>query len=126
MNNFSLLPVNISSMFTGDIAAKPHLGAALSVVMMLLMCAAILIDNYVIKATTRWNVRVSGMNKMNKVSANIVMTCVIIWLLIPLVATIIYSVFDNWTASFRTDFRSEIMRRSSATPPSSKRSTRQF
>ncbi len=57
MNNFSLLPVNISSMFTGDIAAKPHLGAALSVVMMLLMCAAILIDNYVIKATTRWNVR---------------------------------------------------------------------
>lgn len=57
MNNFSLLPVNISSMFTGDIASKPHLGAALSVVMMLLMCAAILIDNYVIKATTRWNVR---------------------------------------------------------------------
>jgi putative spermidine/putrescine transport system permease protein len=57
MNNFSLLPVNISAMFTGDIASKPHLGAALSVVMMFLMCAAILIDNYVIKATTRWNVR---------------------------------------------------------------------
>ena len=57
MNNFSLLPVNISAMFTGDIASKPHLGAALSVVMMLLMCAAILIDNYIIKATTRWNAR---------------------------------------------------------------------
>ncbi len=57
MNNFSLLPVNISAMFTGDIASKPHLGAALSVVMMFLMCTAILIDNYVIKATTRWNVR---------------------------------------------------------------------
>ena len=40
---------------------------------------------------------VSDMNKWTKVSANIVMTCVIIWLLIPLVATIIYSLFEDWT-----------------------------
>lgn len=57
MNNFSLLPINISSMFTGDIKAKPYLGAALSVVMMILMCIAILINNYVVKKTTRWNAR---------------------------------------------------------------------
>lgn len=37
------------------------------------------------------------MNKWSKHSARIVMTLVIIWLLIPLIATIIYSVFENWT-----------------------------
>ena len=37
------------------------------------------------------------MNKMSKISANIVMTCVILWLLVPLAATVIYSIFDNWT-----------------------------
>ena len=57
MNNFSLLPINISAAFTGDIAAKPALGAALSVIMMILMCAVILIDNYIVKVTTRWKVR---------------------------------------------------------------------
>lgn len=57
MNNFSLLPVAVSSMFTGDIKAKPYLGAALSVIMMLLMCAAILINNFVVKKTTRWKTR---------------------------------------------------------------------
>ena len=57
MNNFSLLPINISAAFTGDIAAKPALGAALSVIMMLLMFVVILIDNYIIKVTTRWKVR---------------------------------------------------------------------
>ena len=35
--------------------------------------------------------------KRSKASANIVMTIVIIWLLIPLLATIIYSVFEDWT-----------------------------
>lgn len=57
MNNFSLLPVNISASFTGDIAAKPKLGAALSVVMMVFMCVVILIDNYIVKRTTKWKVR---------------------------------------------------------------------
>ncbi len=57
MNNFSLLPVNISASFIGDIAAKPKLGAALSVVMMLLMCVVILINNYIVKSTTKWKAR---------------------------------------------------------------------
>ena len=37
------------------------------------------------------------MKKQLKVSANAVMTIVIIWLLIPLLATIIYSLFEDWT-----------------------------
>lgn len=57
MNNFKLLPLDISASFTGDIAAKPKLGAALSVVMMVLMCTVILIDNYVVKKTTGWKTR---------------------------------------------------------------------
>lgn len=57
MNNFSLLPINISAAFTGDIRSQPALGAALSVVMMILMCAVILIDNYVVKKTTQWKTR---------------------------------------------------------------------
>ena len=44
------------------------------------------------------------MNKWTKVSANIVMTCVIIWLLIPLVATIIYSLFEDWTGIIPSGF----------------------
>ncbi len=57
MNNFNLIPVNISAMFVGDITSKPKLGAALSVVMMVLMCAVILIDNYIVKKTTSWKTR---------------------------------------------------------------------
>lgn len=57
MNNYSLLPVNITGMFTGDMTMRPHLGAALSVVMMLLMLAAILINNYIIHQTTKWKGR---------------------------------------------------------------------
>ena len=37
------------------------------------------------------------MKKQLKISANAVMTIVIVWLLIPLLATIIYSLFDDWT-----------------------------
>jgi len=54
MNNYSLLPVNITGMFTGDMTTRPHLGAALSVVMMLMMLAAILINNYINRQTTKW------------------------------------------------------------------------
>ena len=54
MNNFSLLPVNISASFVGDIKTKPKLGAALSVVMMAILCIVILINNYITKKTTRW------------------------------------------------------------------------
>ena len=35
--------------------------------------------------------------KKRNTGANIIMTCVIIWLLIPLLATIIYSLFEDWT-----------------------------
>lgn len=54
MNNFSLLPVNISASFVGDIRTKPKLGAALSVVMMLIMCVVILINNFITRKTTKW------------------------------------------------------------------------
>ncbi|MBR1606961.1 MAG: ABC transporter permease [Clostridia bacterium] len=57
MNNFSLLPVNISASFVGDIETKPKLGAALSVVMMLIMCVVILINNFITKKTTKWEGR---------------------------------------------------------------------
>ena len=57
MNNFSLLPVNISAAFTGDIRSQPALGAALSVVMMILMVVVILLDNYIVKKTTQWKTR---------------------------------------------------------------------
>ena len=57
MNNFSLLPINISASFVGDIKTKPKLGAALSVVMMLMMCLVILLNNYITKKTTKWEKR---------------------------------------------------------------------
>ena len=37
------------------------------------------------------------MKKQSGISANIVMTLIIIWLLLPLLATIIYSLFEDWT-----------------------------
>ncbi|MGN0629466.1 MAG: ABC transporter permease [Oscillospiraceae bacterium] len=40
---------------------------------------------------------VKTMNKKSKVFSNIFMTCVIVWLLFPLAATLIYSLFRNWT-----------------------------
>lgn len=57
MNNFALLPINISASFVGDIKTKPKLGAALSVVMMLIMCIVILINNFITKKTTKWEKR---------------------------------------------------------------------
>lgn len=57
MNNFSLLPINISASFVGDIKSKPKLGAALSVVMMVIMSIVILVNNYITKKTTKWEGR---------------------------------------------------------------------
>ena len=57
MNNFSLLPINISASFVGDIKTKPKLGAALSVVMMVIMCLVILLNNFITKKTTKWEKR---------------------------------------------------------------------
>ncbi len=37
------------------------------------------------------------MNKPSKILSNIVMLCIIVWLLVPLIATVIYSLFVNWT-----------------------------
>ncbi len=48
---------NISASFVGDIKTKPKLGAALSVVMMLIMCVVILINNFITKKTTKWESR---------------------------------------------------------------------
>lgn len=49
MNNYALLPINISGMFVGDVTQRKEMGGALSVVMMLLMVAAIFINNYIAK-----------------------------------------------------------------------------
>lgn len=57
MNNFSMLPINISAQFVGDIKTKPKLGAALSVVMMVIMCIVILLNNFITKKTTKWEKR---------------------------------------------------------------------
>ena len=57
MNNFSLLPINISASFVGDIKSKPKLGAALSVVMMIIMSIVIQVNNYITKKTTKWEGR---------------------------------------------------------------------
>ncbi len=53
MNNYALLPINISGMFVGDVTIRKGLGGALSVVMMLLMVAMILITNYITKKTRK-------------------------------------------------------------------------
>ena len=57
MNNFSFLSINISASFVGDIKSKPKLGAALSVVMMIIMSIVILVNNYITKKTTKWEGR---------------------------------------------------------------------
>jgi putative spermidine/putrescine transport system permease protein len=57
MNNYSLLSINITGMFTGDMTTRPHLGAALSVVMMIFMLGAILINNFITRRTSTWRWR---------------------------------------------------------------------
>jgi len=49
MNNYALLPINVSGMFVGDVTQRKEMGGALSVVMMILMVAAISINNYILK-----------------------------------------------------------------------------
>ena len=48
--------------------------------------------------------------KRTRVYANIVMTLVIVWLLIPLIATIIYSLFETWTGIVPQGFTLEAYR----------------
>lgn len=53
LNNFSLLPINISGMYTGEMLIRKELGGALSLVLMLLMVAAILINSALTKRLRR-------------------------------------------------------------------------
>ena len=42
---YALLPINVSGMFVGDVTQRKEMGGALSVIMMILMVCAILINN---------------------------------------------------------------------------------
>ncbi len=53
MNNYALLPINISGMFVGDVTIREGMGGALSVVMMLLMVAMILLTNFITKSVSK-------------------------------------------------------------------------
>ena len=49
-NNFQLLPIKISEQFVGDVVQHKEFGSALAVVLMLLMVAAIMINNRILKS----------------------------------------------------------------------------
>lgn len=53
MNNFALLPINVSGMFVGDVTQRKEMGGALSVVMMLLMVVAMAANNAIINRNKR-------------------------------------------------------------------------
>ena len=48
-NNYALLPIRISSMFTGDVVQQVELGSALSIVMLVLMSTMTVISNSLLK-----------------------------------------------------------------------------
>lgn len=52
-SNYSLLPISITNMFVGDVVMRKGLGSALSVIMMLLMTVAVLINQYFLKRSRR-------------------------------------------------------------------------
>ena len=52
-SNYSLLPINITNLFVGDIIMRKELGSALSVIMMIMMTIAVLINQYVISRNRR-------------------------------------------------------------------------
>ena len=89
MNNISLLPVQIAGSYVGEVKTRPGLGGALSVVMMLMMVLMILIYQSCYKKIPE---RRQKMNAKTK-GARILMVFIMIYLLIPLVVTIIYSLF---------------------------------
>ncbi len=53
MNNYALLPINVSGMFVGDVTIRKGMGGALSVTMMILMVAMILITNAMAKTMSK-------------------------------------------------------------------------
>ena len=54
MNNFPLLSLNISSAYVGEMVSRPGQGAALSVMLMLIMCLVITVNGILRKRTSRW------------------------------------------------------------------------
>lgn len=48
MNNYALLPINVSGMFVGDVTQRKEMGGALSVVMMILMVIAMAANNAIV------------------------------------------------------------------------------
>lgn len=53
INNYPLLAIKISGMFVGEVQQQKELGSALSVVLMLLMSAAILVNNYLLSRSRK-------------------------------------------------------------------------
>lgn len=51
-NNFSLLPIRISEQFVGDISQRREFGSALAVALMLMMVAAIYVNNKIAKRSS--------------------------------------------------------------------------
>lgn len=52
-NNFSLLPIRISEQFVGDVSQRGEFGSAMAVVLMLMMVAAIVVNNKIAKSAGR-------------------------------------------------------------------------
>jgi putative spermidine/putrescine transport system permease protein len=52
-NNYALLPIRISSMFTGDVIQQVELGSALSIVMLLIMGIMTLLSTFLLKKTRK-------------------------------------------------------------------------
>ena len=57
MNNFALLPINVSGMFVGDVTQRKEMGGALSVVMMILMVIAMAANNAIVNRQKRGGAR---------------------------------------------------------------------
>lgn len=53
LNNYALLPLQLTKQYKGDVTINRQMGGALSLIMILLMLAATLIDNYIIKKTVK-------------------------------------------------------------------------
>lgn len=57
MNNFALLPINVSGMFVGDVTQRKEMGGALSVVMMILMVIAMGANNAIVNRQRKGGAR---------------------------------------------------------------------
>ena len=51
-NNFSLLPIRISEQFVGDVFQRREFGSALAVALMVMMVAAIYVNNKIAKRSS--------------------------------------------------------------------------